>query len=95
MILRIHLYLKFLSIYKIVLFHIVNIVNPNGFVEDGDILTSPARSGENYSSFKHDDPLDGSDHNQDSQRDSEDESDDNKREEIQSTHFGLIAPPIH
>ena len=80
---------------KIALLHIMNMVNPNGFFEDGDILTFPARSGENYSLFKHDDLQDGSDNDQDSQKDSKDKSNDDKGVEIQSSHFGLITLPIH
>ena len=72
-------------------------VNLHGFLDEGDVLTSPARSGGHDTSFQHGDPQDGSDHDRDSQRNSEDESDENKVEEVEpSPYFSLMhAPPIH
>ena len=44
-------------------------VNINSILEDGDILTSSAWSGEKDSSFQHDIPQEGSDHDQDYKKD--------------------------
>ena len=66
-------------------------VNINSILEDGDILTSSARSGEKDSSFQHDIPQEGSDHDQDYQKDWKEDSNNDKGEEIQSTPFSLIT----
>ena len=87
------------DVTKIFLFHIVKMVNPNSFLEEGDCNTSPIQSlGGHDASFNHGDSQDESDQGGKFQRFSAKESDNDDYKEVEATYPNISlshAPPSH